>query len=762
MVRLNITAKIWLAIGIFVLGFVFCTALQQVQGRRAEHHLRTISEAQFPAALSSQNAESEYHEAMDTFSSAVLTQDTTDLEQAVEHGRQAVVSLRATAAGAGLPAGQAAQAGKLAAAVEEFLADARETYGAAVANPGDLTLETQRQMHDLAARTSFLRESLKRLKQDIATGVQVDLGALEQWSQTNRRLALAVLVSTLLISAVLVSWTIRRVITVPLARAEADLARERDLLRILLDNVPDYIFFKDAAGKYLRVNKAESGLLGVENEKEAIGRDEFDFFDREYAEEASRDEKEVLRTGSPLIAKHYRIQSGAATRWVCSTKVPVRGADQELCGLVCISRDVTASKQIVEALEKSEESFRILFAAIPHAVWVYDVGTLQFIAINEVAVCHYGYSEAEFREVGLRGLHPPEEQERLERALQSPDRAEALSGAWKHQAKEGRILEVEVAVRAFELRGQNAAMAIVKDVTEHNRIEAELRQAQRLESVGQLAAGIAHEINTPIQYVGDNIRFLRDAFDSEQQALAEYGVLREAAAAGPVTPAQLGALGKALEDADVDYLSGEVPKAIAQSLDGVERVATIVRAMKEFAHPGRKEKQAADLNRALENALIVARNEFKYVADAETDFGKLPPVVCRIAEINQVLLNLLVNAAQAIAAVVKETGQRGKITIRTWRDGNRAMIAISDTGCGIPETIRSKVFDPFFTTKPIGQGSGQGLTIARSVVVDKHGGSLTFEPNGTQGTTFLVALPIESVGEEAGDPAVAGSGVSST
>ena len=290
---------------------------------------------------------------------------------------------------------------------------------------------------------------------------------------------------------------------------------------------------------------------------------------------------------------------------------------------------------------------------------------------------------------------------------------------------------------------RNAGYVITgTDLTERRSLEQDLQQAQRLEAVGQLAAGIAHEINTPIQYVGDNIRFLRDAFEGERPVLAAYETLRRAAEQKAVTPAALENLAKAIEGADLAYLQQEIPKAVVQSLEGVERVATIVAAMKEFAHPGRKEKTAATLNKALLNTLIVARNELKHVADVETEFGNLPAVVCHVAEINQVFLNLLINAAHAIAEVTGGTGKRGKIRVRTWLESNQARIAISDTGCGIPAAIQSKIFDPFFTTKPVGKGTGQGLSIARSIVVEEHGGTLTFEPNGAQGTTFLVALPI--------------------
>jgi signal transduction histidine kinase len=198
-----------------------------------------------------------------------------------------------------------------------------------------------------------------------------------------------------------------------------------------------------------------------------------------------------------------------------------------------------------------------------------------------------------------------------------------------------------------------------------------------------------------------------------------------------------------LESSDAAYYAAEIPKAIEQSLDGGERVAAIVLAMKEFAHPGQKEKAAADLNRALTTALVVARNEYKYVADAETDFGELPAVICNIAELNQVFLNLLINAAHAIGEVTGATAAKGKIVIKTRLAGNRATIYVSDTGCGIPDAIKARIFDPFFTTKAVGRGTGQGLAIARSIVVERHGGSIAFEPNEPQGTTFVVSIPVE-------------------
>jgi signal transduction histidine kinase len=197
------------------------------------------------------------------------------------------------------------------------------------------------------------------------------------------------------------------------------------------------------------------------------------------------------------------------------------------------------------------------------------------------------------------------------------------------------------------------------------------------------------------------------------------------------------------EQSDCAYLLEEIPKALAQTLDGVSRVATIVRAMKEFAHPEGKEMAAADLNRALLSTLTVARNELKYVADVETEFSDLPLVICNVGDLNQVFLNLLVNAAHAIAENSKSSGQKGTIRVCTRSEGDTVLVTIADTGCGIPEPNRSKVFDPFFTTKEVGRGTGQGLAIARSVVVDRHKGALTFESEVGKGTTFFIRLPVD-------------------
>lgn len=276
---------------------------------------------------------------------------------------------------------------------------------------------------------------------------------------------------------------------------------------------------------------------------------------------------------------------------------------------------------------------------------------------------------------------------------------------------------------------------VLEDITEKKILEGSLRHAQKLEAVGRLAAGIAHEINTPVQFVSDNVHFLKDSFEGIATLVERLEMLATAASLDQECR-------RAAEEADWEYLHDEVPKSIVQTLDGLQRVASIVHSMKNFAHTDRGEQVAADLNAALSSTLTVARHEYKNVAVAVTDFGDIPPVVCSRGDLNQVFLNLIVNAAHTIADVVGKTGELGRITVATRREGEDVVVSIADTGAGIPEAVAAKIFDPFFTTKDVGRGSGQGLALARQIIVNKHQGSIWYETRAGAGTTFFIRLPI--------------------
>jgi PAS domain S-box-containing protein len=319
---------------------------------------------------------------------------------------------------------------------------------------------------------------------------------------------------------------------------------------------------------------------------------------------------------------------------------------------------------------------------------------------------------------------------------------ERMVEGWETSLQNCKGSKLHVLVNAAPLYGQNQSLAgwegsltdismLKQTLEERDRLEDNLRQAQKLEAIGQLAAGIAHEINTPTQYVGDNLRFLKESFGELD------GLLGKLVDVGGAPAGQL------LSDADFDYLKEEIPRALNQSLEGVDRVAKIVRAMKEFSHPAR-EKTATDLNRAIQSTITVASNEWKYVAEVDMDLdANLPAVHCSPAEFNQVVLNMVVNAAHAIGDVVGDGAKgKGKIKVKTRPDGDWAVVEISDSGCGMPPHIQQRIFDPFFTTKEVGKGTGQGLAIAHNVIVDKHGGTIKVVSSPGAGTTFIIRLPI--------------------
>ncbi|HEX6276697.1 MAG TPA: ATP-binding protein [Polyangiaceae bacterium] len=331
------------------------------------------------------------------------------------------------------------------------------------------------------------------------------------------------------------------------------------------------------------------------------------------------------------------------------------------------------------------------------------------------------------------------------RELAASDGEGNLDLEYRAASKDGRVVHVRSIVTTSTLvPGERGVLrGITLDVTQQKKLEIELRQAQKLESVGRLASGVAHEINTPVQFVGDSVHFARDAVVDVLRVLEAYRAVQRSVLEGSASVEAAETAARVEEEADLAYLVENLPKALERSLEGLDRVATIVRSMKEFAHPDQKEMTSVDLNRAIESTLVVASNEYKYVADVQVDFGDIPRVICHGSEINQVILNIVVNAAHAIGDMVAGSDRRGRIGVQTRRNEDSVVIRITDTGGGIPKDIRERIFDPFFTTKGVGKGTGQGLAIARSVVIEKHRGELHFETDEGHGTTFVIRLPIE-------------------
>ena len=395
-------------------------------------------------------------------------------------------------------------------------------------------------------------------------------------------------------------------------------------------------------------------------------------------------------------------------------------------------------------LERGREQYRLVVEGTQAIPFTLDLDDGHFEYIGPQGPARLGFSEELWRQIGFLDRLIPRD---------SPLRARIDTSETGNFEIEASVLTADEKridlrwVASCESTGRHRVLrGMMLDVTDQRRLENELAQAQKLESVGRLAAGVAHEINTPVQFVSDSVSFVREAMDDLSQIVDRYRELRTATENSDGQGANVAAAAKAAEEAeddvDLDYILENAPVALDRARDGLGRVAAIVRSMKEFAHPDRKEMAQVDINQAISSTLVIASNEYKYVAEIETAFGELPLVNCYAGEINQVVLNLIVNAAHAIGDVVTGTNGKGRIKVSTRVLDDQVEIAIADTGKGIPVEVRARIFDPFFTTKEVGKGTGQGLAIARSVIVDKHGGTLHFETEVGQGTTFFIRLPI--------------------
>ena len=419
-------------------------------------------------------------------------------------------------------------------------------------------------------------------------------------------------------------------------RIAQNLAEERNLLRTLIDNLPDLIFAKDAEGRFLLANAPTARHMGAATSDDLLGKTNFDFYPAEMAADLQSTEEKVIKTGESIVAlEEPTVDAEGREGWLSTTKVPIRDRGGKIVGLVGIGRNITEQR-------RQEESRKVL--------------------------------------------------------------------------------------------------------------ELELQQVHKLESIGRLAAGIAHEINTPTQFISDNQVFLRRAFTRLLEAVKHVQLLLEAAKSGAINQETVEQASQAFRKAKIDYLVKEVPRALDQAGEGLDRVARIVGAMKEFSHPSQGQIESIDLSRAIESTLTVARNEWKYIANVVKDFDpQMPPVRCIRDEFNQVILNMVVNAAHAISERLSQSKEtKGTITLQTRLIGKMAEVRISDTGVGIPADIREKIFEPFFTTKGVGKGTGQGLAIAWSVIVDKLGGWLGVESQEGQGTTFVIQLPLDGEAREGG------------
>jgi PAS domain S-box-containing protein len=457
---------------------------------------------------------------------------------------------------------------------------------------------------------------------------------------------------------------------------------------------------------------------------------------RHSAEQQARVREGIARAAQGEIVRFevsYQSQAGLLSS-LDFTLTPLYDDDGRIINIIHEARDISELTRTRDALGAAEERLRTASsgASIGLYDWVVDSNERWY---NDVWFTMLGYAPQEFpatRQTMIELCHPDD----AGRVTNGMDdyinggvgnyrmefRMRAKSGEWRWILSQASAVRRDVYGRALRIAG------LQMDITDRKTMETQLASAQRLESIGQLAAGVAHEINTPVQYVNDSIYFVREGM---QELLA---LVKQMQSANPDAP----------PNEELQYLQENLPAALDRAVEGLGRVSEIVRSMKEFSHPDNKSMEPFDINRGIQSTLVVARNEYKFVADAETRLGEVPAVTCRGGEINQVILNLVVNGAHAIADRVRDSGERGRIVVETRCDGDDVLISVSDTGGGIPESVRHRIFEPFFTTKEVGKGTGQGLAIANSVV-RAHGGSLSFQTEMGVGTTFLIRLPIKPV-----------------
>jgi len=510
----------------------------------------------------------------------------------------------------------------------------------------------------------------------------------------------------------------------------AALDRSEDRFRLAIENSPYPVMMYDASGNILTLNQTWTQMTGYTLKDVPT-----------IASMAARcNVDDPLELLDPLLladgADHaelngVRIQSaGGATR-LWDMRIARLGSVPEIGDIfICKATDQTERHKAEEVLKENEALLNKILRGIRAGIIVLDADTLRTVEANEVAAEIIDIPKDELIGMSCNDMGWKRPQRGADDNFCLLTEESAANLEYNLERRDGTLIPVYRTTLTAVKEGRPLLYDIFFDISHQKSLEAQLSLAQRLESIGCMASGIAHEINTPIQYIGDNLTFLQSAFSGLVDELQKR---RDAAPNDDTTAEE-----------DLDFFIEEAPKALAQSREGVDKVAAIVQAMRRLSHSKDDAKAAYDLTKAIENTLTISRNEWKYQAEVETDLSdEARFVTCYGGQINQVLLNIIVNASHAIVDKYKGSTDKGKISIRTRLDGNFAEITVSDTGCGIPPENLQRIFNPFFTTKEVGKGTGQGLAIVHDIVVNRHGGSIAVDSTVGQGTTFTVRIPIE-------------------
>jgi PAS domain S-box-containing protein len=542
----------------------------------------------------------------------------------------------------------------------------------------------------------------------------------------------------------------------------ADLAESEEKFRTLAGSAQDAFVMLDEEDRVIFWNRAAAGMFGY-TEHEITGQT---FHDRLVPERFRAAHTKGFAyfkaTGTgPAIGK--ALEMPALRRDGSEFPVELSVAAVKLRDkwvAIAVIRDITGRLRAQETLLHSEERLNLALEATHMGTWELDLstGTIWRSRLHDQIFGYTSSLETWTTEQFLEHIVPAD-RKRFTNDFSNPNKNDQVQSECqiiRASDNTHRWINVEGKVYRDKLGKPIRMMGVVVDVTESKLAEQE-RQAteaqsslsQKLESVGRLASGVAHEINTPMQFITDNTQFLRRAVTSLTDVLVAYRAVNETVASGN-KPDETLALARAAEETnEMEYLLSEIPRTFDETMSGLQRVTHIIKSLKEFSHPNTTAKHAADLNKAINTTIAVSRHEWKYVAEVVTELDPdLPMIPLCIDEMNQVMLNLIVNAAHAIGDAIKVRGEaKGTITLRTKVDGESVLVEVQDNGTGIPESAQSHIFEPFFTTKGVGKGTGQGLAIIRTIVVKNHGGTIHFTTTPGKGTTFHIHLPMPVAGE---------------
>ena len=522
--------------------------------------------------------------------------------------------------------------------------------------------------------------------------------------------------------------------------------------RTIFNTSPDAIAFFDMNYTLVIINPMGCKLFGYGDQSEIAGASILKFIPPDMQSHAVREFQKSLNAEVPYNDELFLLKKDGTTFPLEIRSSVLKDNNEQHKGFVILARDITKRKEAEKILKNSHNRISLLINSISSIlIAVSENGTIDFW--NTEAENQFGYKEKKVLGKQLSDLNIKWDWPRIAEGLSRcrKERRSIRLDDLKFTQANGKEGFLGIRLGNLFSRSSVSTAILIQGVntTDRRILESQLSQAQKLEAIGQLAAGIAHEINTPSQYVGDNTHFLKNAFADLKAVIEKYEAVLTAAKTGRISDRLIMETEKEKEDKDLGYLLEDIPNAIKQSLEGIERITSIVLSIKEFSHPDQKEKTGIDVNKSLESTITVARNEWKYVAEMETHFAPdLPLLWCYSGELNQVFLNMIINAAHAIEEKNRhQEGQKGKITISTESTGTHIIIKIKDNGTGMSHEIQQKIFDPFFTTKEVGKGTGQGLAISHTVIVEKHGGSIMVNSKAGEGSEFVIRLPIDDKNE---------------